>query len=79
MTTVAITEEQVGKMVRVRLGSMLDHNTERWFSEFLMKASGVAYLEYDTQTMRLAGYGVWEPYWENFRFWLEVGLMSDPE
>lgn len=40
---------------------------------------GVAYMEYDTKTRRLAGYGVWEYAWENFRFWLEVAIYDSFE
>lgn len=60
-------------IVRVTLGQ-LDPSIEYWFCERLSKMAGVAYMEFDANTHRLRGYGVHEPYWETFRFWLAIGL-----
>lgn len=77
--TVRVTEEAGGwKMMRVSLTERLSRETEQWFVEYLSKAEGVAYTEFDTseQWPRLAGYGVWEPNWSNFQFWLGVLVLG---
>jgi hypothetical protein len=64
-------------VVRVLLNTELDHETERWFAEYLYKKSTAVIV--DQKTMRLRGYEVPEREWEQFRFWLGVSLSSDPD
>jgi hypothetical protein len=78
--TTRIVEKDGSRLVEVRLSAPLyDPETERWFMEYLHKASGVAYMEFDEAKRRLVGYGVWEPWWEQFRFWLEVSIYDGLE
>jgi len=79
MPTVKLEERAGSKMVCVRFDGPLTPEDERWFLEYLHKSSGVAYMEMDKDTRRLMGYGVWEPWWEQFRFWLGVSMLGGAE
>jgi hypothetical protein len=78
-TETKVVERDGSKVVEVRLGTTLSREDEVWFLRYLTKAEGVAYMEHRKDTMRLAGYGVWEYAWDNFRFWLGVSIYSSYE
>jgi hypothetical protein len=77
---IKVETRQGSRCVCVRLTEPLDPFLERHLERYLNKASGVAYVEYTvTLPMRLIGFGVWEPWYEGFRFWLGVSLAKDEE
>ena len=71
-----IVERQGSKVVDVMLAAPLSPEMERFLGEYLMRAEGVAYLTYHEEKMHLAGYGIFERYWEQFRFWLGVAIYD---
>jgi hypothetical protein len=79
VTTTKVVDRQGGRCVEVRLGPM-EPEFERWLMANLMSSKlGVAYVEVHKDTRKLTGYGVWEPWWENFLFWMSVAWVRDPE
>lgn len=74
-TTVEIEEDD--KQINVKFTDPIsDRQLEHWFEKYLTKAEGVTYIAYNSDTHRLAGYGVLKPYWDNFRFWIGVALYE---
>lgn len=77
--SIEIVSREGSRLACVRLNGALSPKTESWFMEYLQNADGVAYMEFDQKTRRLAGYGVLEPWWEGFRLWLGVSIMQYSE
>lgn len=79
MATTKVVDRQGGRCVEVVLDP-LEPEFERWLMTNLVGTKlGVAYIQVHEDTGRLTGYGVWEPWWENFLFWMAVAYIGDPE
>jgi hypothetical protein len=70
-----VTLEEYYKPIAYHVTEPLSPEIESWFLNFLEKWS--QYVEVNAETGRLAGYGIPAGKNDDFRFWLQVALLSN--